>query len=399
MKKVIPFLILIFVINHSFAQRFRTRDFQQRDFEYASDKFIYSLWINPVQYEENFILNYQIRYDYVLFEKTLTDTFQARLKVILELSSNELVSPIRQIEEIVINCSEFEQTISRDLFYQGSFAIKLEPNSYKAALTLIDQVRNKEFFLKPFEVNLKDPKNFVPIFINVNQISELLNKDLKNSFYNFLPFGSEKYALILPDSEDFEKIKISNSDVSYELKRLQNSGFKYSIFILDTLDLVEGEYNLSSLTDKKISKSFKVRWMTKPDYLKDFENAVKIAKYIFDEDTVNTLLRINSDKRVREFFKLWKRFDPTPETPYNELMTEFYKRADVASIQFKSVSQPDGALTDRGKIYIIYGPPYSVHRTFKDDGRAIELWTYNSNPELQFTFFDENKNGNYILQQ
>ncbi len=399
MKKIVLFLFIIFIINNSFAQRFGNRDFQHRDFSQQSDQFIYSLWINPVQYEENFILNYQIRYDYLLFEKTLTDTFQARLRVVLELSSNELLSPVRQIEEIVINCSEFQQTISKDLFYKSSFAFKLEPQIYKATLTLIDQVRNKEFPLKPFEVNLKEPENFVPIFIKANQISELLTKDLMNSFYNFLPFGPEKYALILPDSDNFEKIKISNQDVSYELKRLQNSGIKYSIFILDTLDLVEGEYTLSSLTDKKISKTIKVRWMNKPDYLKNLDNAINIAKYIFDEDTVNTLLRIHSDKRVREFFRLWKKFDPTPETPYNELMTEFYKRADVASIQFKSVSQPDGALTDRGKIYIIYGPPYSIQRTFKDDGRAIEVWTYNSNPELQFTFFDENKNGNYILQQ
>lgn len=399
MKKVLLFLILIFIIDYSFAQRFGTRDFQNRDFSHQSDQFIYSIWINPVQFEENFILNYQIRYDYLLFEKTLADTFQARLKVVLELSSDELLSPVRQIQEIVINCSEFKQTISKDLFYKSSFALKLEPKIYKAILTLIDQVRNKEYSLKPFEVNLKDPENFIPIFIKVNKISQLLNTDLQNSFYNFLPFGPEKYALILPYSDGFENIKISGNDVLYELTRLQNSGVKYSIFLLDTLDLIEGEYTLVSPANKKISKNFGVKWLNKPDYLKNLENAIKITKYIFDEDTVNVLLRIHSDKRIREFFRLWKKFDPTPETPFNELMSEFYRRADIASTKFQSVSQPDGALTDRGRIFIIYGPPYNIQRSFKDDGRAIEVWTYNTNPELQFTFFDENKNGNYTLQQ
>lgn len=399
MKKIVLLLILIPGINHSFAQRLGSQVFQHRDFSQQSDQFIYSLWIKPVQYDENFILNYQIRYDYLLFERTLTDTFQARLRVVLELSSNELLSPVRQIDEIVINCSEFEQTNSKDLFYKSSFAFKLEPKIYKATLTLIDQVRNKEYSLKPFEVNLKEPENFVPIFIKANQISELLNTYLKNFFYNFLPFSPEKYALILPESDVFEKIKITSDVISYELTRLQNSGVKYSIFFLDTLDLIEGNYTLTSLTNNKISKNFEVKWLNKPDYLKNLDNAINIAKYIFDEDTVDIILRIHSDKRGREFFRLWKKFDPTPETPFNELMSEFYRRADIASMQFQSVSQPDGALTDRGRIYLIYGPPYNIQRSFKNDGRAIEVWTYNTNPELQFTFFDENKNGNYILQK
>lgn len=80
-------------------------------------------------------------------------------------------------------------------------------------------------------------------------------------------------------------------------------------------------------------------------------------------------------------------------------MAEFYRRADYASNEFRSVSQTDGALTDRGKVYLIYGKPDSIERSFSKDGRAIEIWTYNSNRNLKFTFFDENKNGSFILQQ
>lgn len=96
---------------------------------------------------------------------------------------------------------------------------------------------------------------------------------------------------------------------------------------------------------------------------------------------------------------MWKKFDPTPSTPFNELMAEFYRRADYSLLEFKSVSQPDGALTDRGKIYILYGPPTKIERSFSKDGRPIEVWTYNVNRQIKFTFFDENKNGNYILQK
>lgn len=405
MKKIslLVLIILFLVFECSFSQ---LREFNktERTDNFFSNQIFYSYWINPIQFEENFILNYNIRYDFLLFEKTppdkpLADTFQARLKVILELSSTELLTPIRSIEEVTIKTAEFEQTISKTLFYQSNFSLKIPSKKYRATLTIFDAVRNKEFSLQPFEVDLSNNSNFEPIFIKESDLNKISNKELKNNFFNFLPFSSEKFVLLLPDNDEFRQINISNKFINYTLKRKEGTGLRFSIFDLDTLDLIESRYYIKWGENFSKSKEFQVKWIDKPEYLKNFDNALKILNYLFENGNDLNKYYVDKEELKWKFYNLWKKFDPTPSTPYNELMAEFYRRADYASLEFKSFSQPDGALTDRGKIYIIYGPPTKIDRTFSKDGRAIEIWTYNINREIKFTFFDENKNGNYILQK
>ncbi|MEJ5304521.1 MAG: GWxTD domain-containing protein [Ignavibacteria bacterium] len=392
-------IILFFVIDSLSAQKIErfaagSERFENRDFD---ERFFYSVWINPVQFDNNLILNYKIRYDFLLFEKALGDTFKAQVKVILELSASDLLSPIRNIDEVVIKSTDFNQTISKEIYYTSNFSLNVPNKKFKATLILFDEIRNKEIANKNFILDLSESSNFEPVFIKESDLDLLNSDEIKNRFYNFIPFGSDKYVLVLPDTDDFSEIEIKDNYVDYKISEKINTGYRYSIFPLDTLDLIEGEYDLKNSQATKSKKIF-VRWIGKPEYLKNPEKAFRIMKYLFENDNIEKEL-IDGKDRVRKFYSIWKKFDPTPNTPFNELLAEFYRRADYASFEFKSVSQPDGALTDRGKIYIIYGKPDSIERNFSKDGRALEIWTYNSNRNLKFTFFDENKNGNYILQQ
>jgi len=393
-------LFFFILINFLLAQRmgrFSSDEIEHRHKGF-DERFFYSIWLNPVQYEENLILNYHIRYDLLLFEKAPGDTFKAKVKVILELSSSDILAPIRNIDEVVIKSTDFNQTISKDAYFISNFSLNVPNKKFKATLTLLDETRNKEISIKNFDIDLNDTSSFEPVFIKADDINHLNSENLKNRFYNFLPFSPEKYLLVLPDGEDFSSIEIKDDFVNYKLSNKISTGFRYSIFDLDTLDLIEGEYQLKYSSSTK-TKTFFVRWISKPEYLKNPERAIKILKYLFENTNDFEKSTGNQKEMVRKFYSLWKKFDPTPKTPFNELMAEFYRRADFASNEFRSVSQPDGALTDRGKIYLIYGKPDSVERSFSKDGRAIEIWTYNSSRNLKFTFIDENKNGNFILQQ
>lgn len=400
--KNLKLIVLIFLLFNSaiFAQRMGrfSRDQQELGQGQFDERFFHSVWLNPVQYDENLILNYHIRYDFLLFEKTQDDTFKAKVKVILELSSSNALAPIRNIDEIIIKTTDFNQTISKEIYYTSNFSLKVPDKRFKATLTLLDEVRNKEIAAQNFEINLDNPLAFEPIFIKESYLNLINSESLKNNFYNFKPFDSEKYLLILPDRDEFSTVVIEDDFVNYKLTERLQTGYRYSIFPIDTLDLIEGEYQLKSADTAK-TKFFFVRWINKPDYLKNLERAIRVLKYLFENEGNFEKTFSNPKERQRKFYSLWKKFDPTPLTPFNELMAEFYKRADYASNEFRSVSQLDGALTDRGKIYLIYGPPDAIERNFSKDGRAFEVWTYNSTRGLKFTFFDENKNGNYILQQ
>ena len=54
--------------------------------------------------------------------------------------------------------------------------------------------------------------------------------------------------------------------------------------------------------------------------------------------------------------KFWLELDPTPGTPFNEKRAEFWKRVNLAQVLFQDSVKP-GWETDRGKIYILLGPP------------------------------------------
>jgi hypothetical protein len=75
-------------------------------------------------------------------------------------------------------------------------------------------------------------------------------------------------------------------------------------------------------------------------------------------------------------------------------MFEYFRRVDYAFFNFQSVSQKDGADTDRGKIYILNGKPGSVERNLVGD-KSFELWTYEKMKKV-YTF-ELVSNGNFKL--
>lgn len=81
----------------------------------------------------------------------------------------------------------------------------------------------------------------------------------------------------------------------------------------------------------------------------------------------------------------WRRRDPTPEAAPNEAREEHARRFAYAVANFGAGTP--GWATDRGKIYILLGPPNTIERN--PAGRTAferpsEVWTYNNakNPRL-----------------
>ncbi len=85
-------------------------------------------------------------------------------------------------------------------------------------------------------------------------------------------------------------------------------------------------------------------------------------------------LNLSSDQqRDRFIVEFWKRRDPTPETDVNEYKEEHYRRIAYSNVHFAS-SLP-GWKTDRGRLYIMYGPPDRVD-AHADVIPPYEVWTY-----------------------
>src|ERR1017187_268214 len=76
--------------------------------------------------------------------------------------------------------------------------------------------------------------------------------------------------------------------------------------------------------------------------------------------------KITSDEEADHFIQLfWAKRDPDLKTPVNEFKVVFDQRVKEAD-QYFTMARVRGALTERGKLYILLGPP----KTLTQIGRA-----------------------------
>ncbi len=131
-------------------------------------------------------------------------------------------------------------------------------------------------------------------------------------------------------------------------------------------------------------------------YISNIDLAIKQMKYILDDDKYKiSSKKFRKDKETL-FYSLWKDMDPTPDTDYNELMDEYYKRVSYANESFDGWQ--DGWETDRGMVYILFGPPDQVERSNPSmaNSTLYQIWTYNRISK-QFIFKDQNGFGDFRL--
>lgn len=127
--------------------------------------------------------------------------------------------------------------------------------------------------------------------------------------------------------------------------------------------------------------------------------------YIITPVERDIFLKLKSD-REREMFieAFWKHRDPVPETEENEFKTEHYKRLEYVNKYFGRESGKPGWRTDRGRIYIILGPPNDVQRIDgKSEIYSCEIWFYQGKTDLglpagfNLLFFQEKGTGEMRL--
>jgi GWxTD domain-containing protein len=81
--------------------------------------------------------------------------------------------------------------------------------------------------------------------------------------------------------------------------------------------------------------------------------------YIITDEERKAFKRLSTDDERENFIEaFWLRRDPTPDTEENEFKEEHYRRIAYANDHF--ASGIPGWKTDRGRIYIVYGPPDEI---------------------------------------
>ena len=100
--------------------------------------------------------------------------------------------------------------------------------------------------------------------------------------------------------------------------------------------------------------------------------------YIIDDRERATFKGLQTDAEREKFIEqFWIRRDPTPGTIENEAKEEHYRRIAYANDHYES--DIPGWKTDRGRVYIVYGPPDEIESHPKGgNGKAYpyEQWLY-----------------------
>jgi GWxTD domain-containing protein len=83
------------------------------------------------------------------------------------------------------------------------------------------------------------------------------------------------------------------------------------------------------------------------------------VSYIITDEERAAFKRLQTDEEREQFIEnFWLRRDPTPDTVENEFKEEHYRRIAYANEHY--ASGIPGWKTDRGRIYIVYGPPDEI---------------------------------------
>lgn len=110
----------------------------------------------------------------------------------------------------------------------------------------------------------------------------------------------------------------------------------------------------------------------------EYQEWLKLVDYIIMDKERDVFLHLTTD-RDRDLFiqAFWRLRDPTPGTPENEFKTDHTKRFQEANRKFRFGSSREGWMTDRGRFYIILGPPVSTEQIAGDyDVFPAEIWSY-----------------------
>ena len=306
----------------------------------------------------------------------------------------------------------FEETNLRSNLDGFQTEILHAPGKYRLVFMVEDAHVKKPFYKEiPLEI-----KNFQTLPIGVSSIilqDSLLHVGKKN--VSFRPNVSNIFARNFFAVFEVIKNTPGSRDVLFQIQDqenkaiLQRDTFRVSgekkLFrfapLVQVDSLKSGKYwvevSVSGGRKKSMERTAFEIWKTMEfKNGKELDRAIETLIYIAPPEIFDRMKQAKSfSEKKRLFEKFWKGVDPTPETEINELQLEYYRRVTYANRHFEVLDQ-EGWRSDRGKTYILYGPPDSVEHQIDSQSRDYEIWRYNQLKQ-EFVFFDQFGNGNYRL--
>ena len=394
-------------------------------------------------------VHYRINCDFFIPVKSLDPTFQwefrRRGEILIELIDSTGVSRSREISRIEVGSETSEENSTTKNWYQGMVSFSIQPGLYKLIVEVDDleserkfiernaTVRARKFGSVPLEtsspvlVEWEDsgstpgtliPQNFggnmlfgrrSALYLELASLRPLDNPVRVEYSIATIPGPDETSEVLLKDTalqvpmlRDatlLQKKQVNAVAYSIETGATQNVSGILIPFHSEKLPLRPFEVTVTihcGTLETVVKTPIRMVWPEMPFSLRNVEFALDALRYITTERQLDSLKQGPFKKQRDNLEAFWKAKDPSPQTAYNELMVQYYQRVDHAFQEFGTLREPDGSKSDRGRIYILFGPPTRVDRALSVTAGFQEIWAYEG-LNKKFIFLDETKSGNYVL--
>ena len=436
MKRIFIFLL---ILSYSFLLA-QEKDENQQDYTDIPSRYGYPINRSP-EVSFNYFLDFSgidwspqlylaaaIQNDYLQFTRR-EDSFYSEYEITFTLrNKNETV--VSKTWSNKSQLQDFDLTNSKRDFQYHTYLIdfkkeeapELKPGEYELIIVVNDMLSSREYknkrkiIVKETELKreIKEPLYTETTFLKGNQLQKTLPEDL-SATYKLLDFNQPYTAFARfkwPDADSLSiNVRLYKKDK--DQKSLMAQGFvdpkinedstvcMSYLFPYEQMD--EGDYSVRFTVESgnknfEIERDFSILWFTKPLYLYKVDLAIRPMKYLISPAEMEKVKDMNLDELKKWFDDYWKKRDPTPETVYNELMTEFYVRVTEAVRKY-STRFKEGWQTDRGMVLLLYGEPTEVeNRKYAANSIPHIIWKYKQDGADQvFTFVDKDQTGEFTL--
>ncbi|MFH1194526.1 MAG: GWxTD domain-containing protein [bacterium] len=127
--------------------------------------------------------------------------------------------------------------------------------------------------------------------------------------------------------------------------------------------------------------------------LEELNTEFSQCKYIASEAEKDKWDKLTDVEAKRKFyFDFWLLRDSDQLTPNNEDKEEYFSRVQYASTNFSNSMIKEGWRTDRGRVYLSFGPPSEISRyPYESETVPYEIWSYHEiEGGVEFVFADFN---------
>lgn len=332
---------------------------------------------------------------------------------IFAIDENEVVCGTRIWQEEVVK-SRFKDTQSEDLYHIAHTYFSLPPSKYRIVVNLVD-MDNRQRYNVSEKVDVAGYPGDQLAMGDILLLSEIQGPPEKPD--HMVPYVDDE----IPEGVDSfyayvvvrNPVETSQATLEYTLAEKDetsvaassgtlNLGWALSTHVIPiATDQLKGrEYTLTlrlqvDTLEAEQSIPIHVIWTGFSGQIEDVDQAIEQTRYMATHKQLKKMRDATGEAKREAFLAFWREYDPTPNTPRNELMDEYYSRVEYANAHFRG--HRPGWETDLGMVYIIYGQPDDIERhPFDMYQKPYQIWFY-YDEGWKFVFVDVNMFGDYRL--